>query len=82
MISFVIFLTQITYWLNRLNIYDGPDEQSIKIGEVFGNSKHKLMKSISSSGKSMFIDFKKQYEWWDEKSKFTTLIKYKKINSD
>ena len=40
------------------------------------------MKSISSSGKSMFIDFKKQYEWWDEKSKFTTLIKYKKINSD
>ena len=35
----------------------------MKIGEVYGNSNNKLLKSISSSGKSMFIDFKKQYEF-------------------
>ena len=46
-------------WLNRLNIYDGPDEQSMKIGEVYGISNNKLLKSISSSGKTMFIDIRK-----------------------
>ena len=33
----------------------------MKIGEVYGNSNSKLIKSISSSGKSLLIDFKKQY---------------------
>ena len=68
--------------MNRLDIYDGPNEQHLKIGEVYGNSNNKLLKSISSSGKSIFIDFKKQFELWDENAKFTALIKYKKINFD
>ena len=54
----------------------------MKIGEVYGKSYNKLLKSISSSGKSMFIDFKKQYFWEDETASFTALIKYKKINFD
>ena len=54
----------------------------MKIGEVYGKSYNKLLKSISSSGKTIFIDFKKQREWWDENSKFTALIKYKNINFD
>ena len=59
----------------------------MKIGEVFGNSHFpeiwKFLKSIASSGKSMFIDFKKQIEskpWYDENSKFIALIKYEKID--
>ena len=69
--------------LNRLNIYDGPDEhQQMKIGEVYGNSNNKLLKSISSSGNSMMIYFKKQYEWHDENLNFIALIKYNKIHFD
>ena len=48
---------------NKLNIYDGPDEQSLKIGEIYGIygsiNNGKIVKSFSSSGESMFIDFKK-----------------------
>ena len=50
---------------NKLNIYDGPDEQSLKIGEIYGiygSINKKIVKSISSSGESMFIDFKKQLD--------------------
>ena len=54
----------------------------MKIGEVYGNSNNKLLKSISSSGKSIYIDFKKQIDLLDENLKFTALIKYKKINFD
>ena len=55
----------------------------MKIGEAYGNSNNKLLKSISSSGKSIFIDFKKQFElYWNENAKFTASIKYKKINFD
>ena len=68
--------------MNRLNIYDGPDEKSMKIGEVYGNSNNKLLKSISSSGNSMMIYFKKQYEWHDENLNFIALIKYNKIHFD
>ena len=35
----------------------------MKIVEVYGNSNNKIIKSISSSGKSLFIHFKKQYDW-------------------
>ena len=52
----------------------------MKIGEVYGNSNYKLLKSISSSGKSMFIDFKKQEN--GAYPKFMASIKYKKINFD
>ena len=59
----------------------------MKIGEVYGSSNNKLfavLKSISSSGKSMFINFKKQVARNDdiENSTLTALIKYKKINHD
>ena len=49
------------------------------IGEVFGTSSHKVVKSISSLGKSMLIEFRKQYLFIVE---FLATIKYNKINSD
>ena len=54
----------------------------MKIGEVYGTSYNKLLKSISSSGKRMFINFKSQLNVYDENLKFNTSIKYKKINDD
>ena len=54
----------------------------MKIGEVYGNSNHKLLKSISSSGKTLFIDFKKQFkQFHSEKTEFEAIIKYNKIMS-
>ena len=50
------------------------------IGEVHGNSKNRLTKSISSSGKALFIDFKKQLDWGTVE--VLAAIKYKKMNSD
>ena len=68
--------------MNRLNIYDGPNEQSMKIGEVYGNSNNRLLKSISSSGKTLFIVFKKQeQDKLNEKTEFEASIKYNKIMS-
>ena len=63
-----------------MNIYDGADDMSMLIGEVFGKSYHKLAKSISSSGKALFIDFKKQYYFGNVE--VIAAIKYKKMNSD
>ena len=54
----------------------------MKIGEVYGNSNNKLLKSISSSGNSMSIYFKKQYAWHDENLNFIAVIKHKKIYFD
>ena len=69
---------QITLRQNRLNIYDGPDDDlSMKIGEVYRNSKNNLIKSISSSGKAMFIDFKKPDNFGSVKVEAS--IKYNKI---
>ena len=53
---------------------------SMLIDEVHGNSNNKLTKSISSSGKALFIDFKKQYNWGTVE--VLAAIKYKKMNSD
>ena len=78
----ILFLMQITYWYNRLDIYDGTHEQHMKIGEVYGNSNNKLLKSISSPGNSMSIYFKKQYAWHDENLNFIAVIKHKKIYFD
>ena len=73
---------QIDHWFNRLDIYDGPDELSIKIGEAYGNSNNKLLKSISSSGKSLLIDFKKQYKLEEnEMTEFEVSINYNKTMS-
>ena len=49
------------------------------IGELFGTPNHKVVKSISSAGKSIFIDFKKQYRWGTT-VEFEASIKYNKIN--
>ena len=61
-------------------VYDGSDESSMLIGELFGTQKHKLVRSISSSGKSMFIYFQKQNSWGTDE--FVASIKYNKINPD
>ena len=55
----------------------------MKIGEVYGNSNNKLLKSISSSGKTLFIDFKKQVEhpFGNDMTEFEASIKYNKITS-
>ena len=62
-------------------MYDGTPEQHIKINEVYGNSDNKLLKSISSSGKTLFIDFKKQYKFDNQITKLEASIKYSKIMS-
>ena len=67
---------------NALNIYDGPDEKSMKIGEVFGKSHNKLLRSISSSGKTLFLDFKKQFIYHaEDTTEFEASIEYNKIMS-
>ena len=50
------------------------------IGEVFGTPNHKIVKSISSTGKSIFIVFKKQYLLGNVE--FLAIIQYNKINPD
>ena len=67
---------------NALNIYDGPDEKSMKIGEVFGKSSNKLLRSISSSGKTLFLDFKKQFIYYaQDTTEFEASIEYNNIMS-
>ena len=51
------------------------------IGEVFGTSSHKVVKSISSLGKSMLVEFRKRYNLHLQ-IQFVATIKYNKINSD
>ena len=53
----------------------------MQIGEVYGNSNNKLLKSISSSGQTLFIDFKKQYKFGNQNTEFEAFIKYSKIMS-
>ena len=52
------------------------------IGELFGTPNHKVVKSISTSGKTMFIDFKKQLGSNWGAVEFVASIKYNKINHD
>ena len=73
-------LFQIVILLNRILVYDGPDDKSMLIGELFGTPNHKVVKSISSSGKSMFINFQKQLYYGTVE--FVASIKYNKINPD
>ena len=61
-------------------MYDGTPEQHIKINEVYGNSDNKLLKSISSSGKSMFIESKFQTSYGH--LEFKASIMYNNITSD
>ena len=74
-------------WLDGILVYNGPDEKSMLIGKVFGTPNHKIVKSISSTGKSIFIDFKQHriqfisgniYDWFTVE--FLAFIKYNKIN--
>ena len=73
------YFIQIDEWLNRLNIFDGADDMSMLIGEVYGNSNHRLLRSISSTGKNLFIDFKKENDVGNVE--IIALIKYKKMDS-
>ena len=50
------------------------------IGELFGTPAHSVVKSISSSEKSMFIDFKRTEKFGTVE--FVASIKYNKINPD
>ena len=53
------------------------------IGELFGTHNHKLVRSISSSGKYMFIDFKMQHAIYSGNGiEFEASIKYNKIDLD
>ena len=70
-------------------IHDGPDDKSMLIGELFGTPNHRIVKSISSSGKFMLIDFKKQHnseqckkDWDTCTVEFVAFIKYNKITPD
>ena len=65
-------------WEDRIMVYEGPDNKLKLIGEFFGTPSQKLVKSISSLGKSMFIEFKKQRTVVE----FVATIKYNKINPD
>ena len=52
------------------------------IGEVFGTPNHKVVKSISSLGKSILIEFKKYGRHFEQFIEFAAFIKYNKINLD
>ena len=54
----------------------------MKIGEAYGMSYNKIFKSYSTSGQSMFIDFKKTHDWYDGDVKFIALFKYNKASFD
>ena len=59
-------------------VYDGLDDKSMVIGEFFGTPSHKLVKSIASSQKFIFVDFKRlQFHGIAE---FVASIKNNKIN--
>ena len=54
----------------------------MKIGEVYGTLGNKLLKSLSSSGKSMYIEFWKEFSYLSDITELKASIKYKKINLD
>ena len=66
--------------MDRILVHDGPNDQSMLIGEIFGTQRHKVVKSISSSGESMFIDFQPHSYYSD--AEFVAFIKNNKINHD
>ena len=61
-------------------VYAGSDYKSMLIGELFGTPSHKVMNSISSSGKTMFIELNRGYD--KTIVEFSASIKYNKINPD
>ena len=64
--------------MNRMLVYDGPDNKSMLIGELFGTPNHKFVKSIASSQKSILVDVKKQH--YQGIVAFVASIEYNKIN--
>ena len=61
-------------------IYDGPNDHALLIGQIFGTSSNQIFRSISSSGSSIFIKFKKRYSVGT--AAFVASIKYSKISMD
>ena len=71
----------------KINEVYGTPDLSEGIQGVLGDDtqselRTEVLKSISASGKSLFIDLRKQFEFEFENFKFLALIKYKKINLD
>ena len=66
--------------MNKILVYDGPNDKSMLIGELLGTSFHNVVKSISSSGNSMFLKFKKEEDVFNPQ--FSASINYNKINTD
>lgn len=71
---------QIEENVNKILVYDGPNDKSMLIGELLGSSFHNVVKSISSSGKSMFLKFKKEVDLGI--AEFSASISYNKINAN
>ena len=66
--------------MNRIQVYDGPNDTSVLIGELFGTQNHKVVKSISSSRNFLYIKFQSKFDTY-ETVEFVASIKHNKINS-
>ena len=66
--------------MNRIQVYDGPNDTSVLIGELFGTQNHKVVKSISSSRNFLYIKFQSKFNTY-ETVEFVASIKHNKINS-
>ena len=66
--------------MNKILVYDGPNDKSMLIGELLGTPFHNVVKSISSSGNSMFLEFKKEEDVVNPQ--FSASINYNKINTN
>ena len=63
-------------------VYGTPDLSEGSLGDSQTELRTEILKSISASGKTMFIDLRKQIDNELTKFKFVALIKYRKINLD
>ena len=68
--------------MNRILVYDGPNDKSVLIGELFGSQSHKVVKSISSSRKSLYLEFQSKFSVHDQTVEFEASIKHNKVNTD
>ena len=66
--------------MNRIQVYDGPNDTSVLIGQLFGTQNHKVVKSISSSRKFLYLKFQSKFNTY-ETVEFVASIKHNKINS-
>ena len=73
-------------------IFDGPNKLATHIGDVYGDSNvacfhldaaycanNKLVKSISTSGRKMYLEFRRESIYKQQKAEVLALIKYNKF---